>query len=173
MEEAFFQTLALGARLHAEGRALPFGHRLPERDPPARLGLPGRAARLQGVPRRPAQRRGVQAKLGGADGFPGRARRRGGRGGAFPATDRTGTAPVLGALFAHVGGDLGAGRGARGCPTFASSRRIARSRMRTRWAARRRRPSAARGRLWIADFVFKWRDSSCRASTSGARNRAR
>ena len=45
VEEAFFQTLALRARLHAEGRALPLGHRLPERDPPARVGFPGRAAR--------------------------------------------------------------------------------------------------------------------------------
>ncbi len=66
VEEAFLQTLALGTGLHAEGRTLPLGDRLSERDPPARLGFPGRAARVQGVPRRAAERRRRAAALGGA-----------------------------------------------------------------------------------------------------------
>ena len=65
------------AGLHAQGRALPFRHRLPERDPPARVGLPGRAARLQGVPRRPLQPGRRAAEVGRADRSVRRARRRG------------------------------------------------------------------------------------------------
>ena len=49
VEEAYFQTLALpkGFTLKA-GRFL-VRHRLPERNPPARVGFPGRAAAVQGV----------------------------------------------------------------------------------------------------------------------------
>ncbi len=52
VEEAYFQTLALPQGFTLKGRALLLRHRLPERDPPARLGFPGRAAAVQGVSRR-------------------------------------------------------------------------------------------------------------------------
>ena len=76
VEEAFLPDARARAGLHAEGRPLPVRHRLSERDPPARLGFPGRAARVQGVPRRAAERRRRAAALGRADRSIRRARRR-------------------------------------------------------------------------------------------------
>ena len=55
------------ARLHAQGRALLLRHRLSERAAPARVGLPGRAAGVQGVSRQPAQAGRRAAQVDRAD----------------------------------------------------------------------------------------------------------
>jgi hypothetical protein len=77
VEEAYFPDPGPVAGLRPQGRALLLRHRLPERGPPARVGLPGRAAAVQGVSRQPAQAGRAAAEMGRADADLSRARRRG------------------------------------------------------------------------------------------------
>ena len=91
-----FSDARIAAGIHAQGRALFLGHRLPERAAPARMGFPGRAACLQGVSRRPVEAGRRAAQMDRADRPAGRAGRRSFRrqpvSGQRPQQERHGTA---------------------------------------------------------------------------------
>ena len=176
VEEAFFTDARAWPRLHAERRALPFRHRLPERDPPARLGLPGRAARLQGVPGRASERRRHAGEMGRADRFPARAGRRGrARTTVSRRPIRTRTAPAPGALSRTSAAISARARVARGASYLRASPSDRAFEDIDSLGARQRsrspampscgsRTSSSSGREWQCDA----QTSSCRASTSGA-----
>jgi hypothetical protein len=83
-----------------------------------------------------------------------------GRGDRFPGTDRNGTGPGAGAVFAKLGGDVGASHAWQAGASYLATRAVDRpaNAVDTDLAG----PNAVgaqfsgRSRAWIADFVWKW-----------------
>jgi hypothetical protein len=169
-------------RIHAEGRAFLFRPRYLNEQHQHAWDFPGCAARLQGVSRRSAEagrRAGkwvaptdlfveIGAELSAGDQFPGSDRNKNGVGGS--------------AIFAHLGGDIGA----------STAWRLGASYLRLSPSGRAYQDTDALGgavtntfngsaKLWGLDGVLKWSPngnparptSSCKASTSGSSKTAR
>ena len=152
-EEAFFQTLALGA---GSRERRPFLSGIATKRDPHTPGLQTRP-RLQGVPRRPAERRWRPAALGGANGLFVELGAELGRGRVFPGTDRNRNGANAGSLFGHIGGDVGASIAWRAGLSYlrTSPQDRAFTGLDT-LGGEVTQSFTGRSRMWIADFVLKW-----------------
>lgn len=78
-------------------------------------------------------------------------------GGTFPSTDRNKNGNTLGALFAHVGGDVGlSGSWRAGLSMLRTSPRERRYEDEDSLGTGVTNAFSGRSRTWIADFVWKW-----------------
>ncbi len=90
-----------------------------------------------------------------------------GRGANFPGTDRNKNGAGSGALFAHVGGDLGVSHSWRAGLSYLRTRAQSREHEDTDLAgATVKNNFSGSSKLWIGDFVWKWAPEGNTANTS-------